>query len=100
MRHYQKAARPSTLDLSHLFLLPIPPIFLYVRLDRLPFALASTVNTLLWSVSGVIALKDSNIYIPNLLGLACSLAQLVVIFMYGSGEKRAAPSDMELPLTR
>ena len=67
---------------------------------RLPFALASTINTLLWSVSGVIALKDSNIYIPNLLGLACSLAQLVVIFMYGSGEKRAAPSEMELPLTR
>mmetsp|Transcript_32398 Transcript_32398/g.95469 ORF Transcript_32398/g.95469 Transcript_32398/m.95469 type:complete len:233 (-) Transcript_32398:587-1285(-) len=65
----------------------------------LPFALASTVNTLLWSVSGVIALRDFNVYFPNLLGLACSVAQLVVISMYGSGEKKNA-SEVELPLTR
>ena len=67
----------------------------------LPFAVASTINTLLWSVSGVLALRDFNVYFPNLLGLACSVAQLVVIFMYGNGggDKKEA-SEVELPLTR
>ena len=67
----------------------------------LPFAVASTINTLLWSVSGVLALKDFNVYFPNLLGLACCVAQLVVIFMYGNGggDKKEA-SEVELPLTR
>ena len=67
----------------------------------LPFAVASTINTLLWSVSGVLALRDFNVYFPNLLGLACCVAQLVVIFMYGNGggDKKEA-SEVELPLTR
>lgn len=68
----------------------------------LPFAVASTCNTFLWSVSGVLALHDFNVYFPNLLGLACCIAQLVVILMYksGSGGDEKDVTEVELPLTR
>ena len=67
----------------------------------LPFTLASTLNCFLWSVAGVLAMKDFNVYFPNLAGLSCCVAQLTVILMYGDGtaDKKEA-SEIELPLTR
>jgi len=65
----------------------------------LPFTLASTLNCFLWSVAGVLAMNDFNVYFPNLAGLSCCVAQLTVIFMYGHGDKKDA-SEVELPLTR
>ena len=66
-----------------------------------PFAVASTINAFLWSVSGVLALRDVNVWFPNILGLAFSIAQLVVIFMYGNGEgDKKDLSEVEVPLTR
>eukprot|EP00977_Amphora_coffeiformis_P000863 scaffold184_cov179-Amphora_coffeaeformis.AAC.22 len=53
----------------------------------LPFTLASLVNCLAWSVSGLFRIKDFNIYFPNLLGLSFSLAQLVLKLTYGDGTK-------------
>ena len=48
----------------------------------LPFTIASTINCFLWSVSGLWQLGDPNIYIPNLLGLGFSLAQLALKVYY------------------
>ena len=49
----------------------------------LPFALMSAINCFLWSVSGWFDLKDVNIYVPNLLGLTFSLAQIALKIVYG-----------------
>lgn len=48
----------------------------------LPFTVASTINCFLWSISGLWQLGDPNIYIPNLLGLGFSLAQLALKVYY------------------
>lgn len=59
----------------------------------LPFTLASVLNCLLWSITGVFDMKDYAIYVPNLLGLSFGLAQVALKLIYGSG-----PSDGTLPL--
>lgn len=54
----------------------------------LPFTLASVVNCIFWSVSGLFDLHDYAIYVPNLLGLAFSLVQLLLKIIYGSTGRR------------
>jgi solute carrier family 50 protein (sugar transporter) len=48
----------------------------------LPFTLAAVVNCFLWSVVGVMDMKDFNIYAPNLLGLFFGLVQLTLKVIY------------------
>jgi solute carrier family 50 protein (sugar transporter) len=48
----------------------------------LPFTLAAVVNCFLWSVVGVMDMKDFNIYAPNLLGLFFGLVQLALKVIY------------------
>jgi solute carrier family 50 protein (sugar transporter) len=60
----------------------------------LPFTLASVLNCLLWSVVGVLDMKDANIYIPNLLGLSFGFIQVGLKLMYGGGSSKG----YELPL--
>ena len=50
----------------------------------LPFTLASMVNCFLWSVTGIFQMKDPNIIVPNVLGLAFSLAQAGLKLLYGN----------------
>lgn len=54
----------------------------------LPFTMASLVNCLMWSVLGLFQMKDSNIYVPNLLGLAFSVAQVALKLVYGDGHHK------------
>jgi len=53
----------------------------------LPFTLTCGLNCFLWSVYGL-DLGDFNLYFPNLLGIISSLAQLVLILVYGNGSRR------------
>lgn len=51
----------------------------------LPFAIAATANCFLWSVVGVLDMKDINIWLPNILGLACGLLQIALKLWFGDG---------------
>ena len=51
----------------------------------LPFTVASLINCLLWGIFGLFGIKDVNIYLPNVLGLLCTLAQLALKLKYGDG---------------
>lgn len=53
----------------------------------LPFTMASLVNCTAWSVLGWFSMNDFNIYFPNLLGLCCAVAQLLLKMMCGNGVK-------------
>lgn len=64
----------------------------------LPFTIASTVNCFLWSVAGLYKMKDVNVYFPNLVGLAFSLAQVALKLMYGDGSRRQLDGGGELPI--
>jgi len=59
----------------------------------LPFTLACLVNCTAWFVMGWWKLQDFNIYFPNLMGLCCAVAQLVLKGMYGNrvSEKGGLP---------
>ena len=48
----------------------------------LPFTIASIVNCSLWSIVGLLKLKDFNIYFPSLLGLSSALVQLFLKVIY------------------
>lgn len=50
----------------------------------LPFTLACVVNCTAWFVLGWYSLGDFNIWFPNLLGLGCAVAQLILKGMYGN----------------
>ena len=65
----------------------------------LPFTLASVLNCLLWSIGGVVVMKDFNIYFPNLMGLLCGVVQLIMILLYGR-KTPSRSSDVELPLIK
>jgi solute carrier family 50 protein (sugar transporter) len=54
----------------------------------LPFTLATVVNCFFWSVTGLLDMKDANIYIPNLLGLTFGLAQVALKFLFSDGISR------------
>ena len=51
----------------------------------LPFTLASTINCSLWSVAGLLAMNDFNIWMPSMMGLLSALTQLFLKGIYGSG---------------
>lgn len=52
----------------------------------LPFAIASAVNCVLWTVFGLFQVKDANIYLPNILGLLFAVAQLMLRFLFRGNE--------------
>lgn len=56
----------------------------------LPFTLACMANCVAWSVVGWTA-NDFNIYFPNLLGLSCTIAQLLLKGIYGKGSSIGLP---------
>lgn len=58
----------------------------------LPFTIACFVNCFCWSMTGWFTMKDFNIYFPNLLGLSCACAQLVLKGVYG--DKRGKGSGL------
>jgi solute carrier family 50 protein (sugar transporter) len=62
----------------------------------LPFTLATVLNCFLWSVVGLLDMKDVNIYLPNLLGLACGLAQVALKVMFGDGRAVSTGTKLEL----
>ena len=71
----------------------------------LPFTLATVLNCWLWSVAGLLDMHDPNIYVPNLLGLACGLTQVGLKGMYGNrkemhGTTRTNSSDDMLELMK
>jgi solute carrier family 50 protein (sugar transporter) len=70
------------------------------RAIPLPFTIASVANCFLWSVVGLFEMHDVNVYLPNLLGLSCGLAQVALKIHYGNGEegKRGGAGAIELPL--
>ena len=51
----------------------------------LPFTIASTINCSLWSLVGLLLLKDFNLYFPSIMGLLCALAQLFLKGIYAGG---------------
>ena len=53
----------------------------------LPFTLACMLNCFLWSVAGVLDMKDFYVYFPNILGLLSSIAQLSLYFIYGNANQ-------------
>lgn len=56
----------------------------------LPFTIASIINCILWSIFGWFQMNDSNIYIPNILGLLCGLIQLGLKIYYADSKSRRA----------
>lgn len=67
----------------------------------LPFTLATVINCGLWSVFGLLDAHDFNIYAPNLLGLACGIAQLTLIGIYGDGKSSpSAPTSSEVEMLK
>ncbi|CAJ1943050.1 unnamed protein product [Cylindrotheca closterium] len=62
----------------------------------LPLAIATCINCGLWSIVGLFDIVDFNIYFPNLLGLVCGIAQLVLKLYYGSGGTEKGVSEMDL----
>lgn len=47
-----------------------------------PFTVASGVNCLLWTITGLFQMHDLNIILPNTLGLGCALIQLALKIAY------------------
>lgn len=62
----------------------------------LPFTLATVLNCFLWSVFGLLDMRDVNIYLPNLLGLAFGFAQVALKFLYGDGASAVETSERDL----
>jgi len=62
----------------------------------LPFTIATIINCTLWSIVGLFDIGDFNIYFPNLLGLACGLAQVLLKFYYGDGLSEMGASEADL----
>ena len=60
----------------------------------LPFTVASTINCSLWSVVGLLGMKDFSIYFPSMLGLLSALAQLLLKGIYGGGGNVNPEADL------
>lgn len=63
----------------------------------LPFTIACAINCACWVVWGWFAMHDSNIYVPNILGLAFSLTQLALKLHFPGGGS-AYPSRSGSPV--
>jgi solute carrier family 50 protein (sugar transporter) len=67
----------------------------------LPFTVACFINCLCWSITGLFKMQDFNIYFPNLLGLSCACAQLLLKGMFSPrwmgrrGGGSGLPSEFE-----
>lgn len=59
----------------------------------LPFTLACLLNCMAWTVVGwwKIQPSDFNIYFPNMMGLCCAVAQLVLKGVYGNSSTKDLP---------
>jgi solute carrier family 50 (sugar transporter) len=62
----------------------------------LPFTIACTINCFLWSVYGVWGVDDVYIYFPNVLGLALSVAQLLLKIYYSNGSNSGFSKVVQL----
>lgn len=62
----------------------------------LPFTMATVLNCFLWSVYGLLGMKDVNIYLPNLLGLAFGLAQVALKLVFGDGNGPKSEQNFDL----
>ena len=62
----------------------------------LPFSVASVINCFLWSVTGLLDMRDINVWLPNILGLTCSLMQVGLKLIYGDGP--GPGKAVELPM--
>ena len=60
----------------------------------LPFTLACFVNCIAWFVLGWWRANDFNIYFPNILGLSCAIAQIVLKGVYGNGTNNGEKKDV------
>lgn len=58
-----------------------------------PFTLACLLNCMAWTVVGwwKIQPSDFNIYFPNMMGLACAVAQLILKGIYGNSPTKDLP---------
>ena len=62
----------------------------------LPFTIASTINCSLWSVVGLLYLKDVYITFPSMMGLLCALVQLFLKGMYNDDIAESAAVIQEM----
>ena len=62
----------------------------------LPFTLACFLNCTAWFVLGWWRMMDFNIYFPNMLGLFCAMAQILLKFMYGNRTIGAHDEAMQM----
>lgn len=53
----------------------------------LPFTILTTLNCFMWAVFGWFGMKDVNVYLPNLLGLASGIVQVGLKLLYGNINK-------------
>jgi solute carrier family 50 protein (sugar transporter) len=60
----------------------------------LPFTLASLINCFCWTVFGVFAMKDPNVYVTNIIGLAFAVVQVFLKLRYSGGSAPAALKAM------
>eukprot|EP00804_Cyclotella_cryptica_P025371 CCRYP_012459-RA/>CCRYP_012459-RA protein AED:0.06 eAED:0.06 QI:3302/1/1/1/0.25/0.2/5/4160/256 len=58
----------------------------------LPFTVACLFNCVAWSCVGIWLMEDFNIYFPNLMGLSCAIAQLLLKIVFGD-----RPKSTDLP---
>lgn len=62
----------------------------------LPFTIASTINCSLWSVAGLLLMKDFYIYFPSMMGLGCALIQLFLKGIYNDNVNIESPALQEM----
>jgi len=62
----------------------------------LPFTLTCMLNCFLWSVYGVLEKNDFNIYFPNIMGLASSIAQFILIMIFRNAPKTVKKNELPL----
>mmetsp|Transcript_13139 Transcript_13139/g.20041 ORF Transcript_13139/g.20041 Transcript_13139/m.20041 type:complete len:234 (+) Transcript_13139:91-792(+) len=65
----------------------------------LPFTIASVLNCLFWSISGLFDMNDYAIYAPNLLGLSFSLIQVLLKLVYRSERELRSDTSETRSLT-
>lgn len=61
----------------------------------LPFTIASIVNCFLWTIFGWFQVNDSNVYIPNLLGLLFGIIQAALKLYYSETRSKLEARDEE-----
>ena len=62
----------------------------------LPFAIVTTLNCILWSIVGILDMKDIKIWLPNILGLGCGLLQIALKLIYGNGKGYTSEESIQI----